>query len=82
MSELHVLYHLGEPVAAYGSSSEAMRAVHDLPGSLDPDLWLVAVPFQPILVANGGTVTAVGGERRVSAAAAPITLSSNGNKIT
>lgn len=81
MSHIHVLYHLAEPVAAFGSSSEAMRAVHDLPGSLDPDLLLVSVPFQPVLVASGGHLVAVGGERRDSAAAAPVTLSSNGNKF-
>lgn len=82
MNAIQVLYHLGEPVAAYGSSSEAMRAAHELPGSYDPDLCLVSVPFQPVLVATGGHLVAVGGERRDSAAAAPVALSSNGNKIT
>lgn len=82
---LAVLFHQDAPVAAYASSSEAMRAIHDLPSCLDAELFLVSVPFQPVLAsAGGGLVAMPGREPRASGAApgSPLTLSPNGNKIT
>lgn len=81
---VHVLYHQEEPVAAYGSSAEAMQAIHDLPGCLDPDLSLVCIPFHPVLASSGGQLVAMPGrEPRASGAApgSPLTLSSNGHKV-
>lgn len=83
MSSVHVLFHQDIPLAAYASSSAAMRAIHDLPASVDPDLLLVAVPIEPVLVTTRDGITAVpAGERRASGAAGPgpVTLSPNGNK--
>ena len=84
MSLVHVLFHQSDPVAAFPSASAAMEAIHDLPSWADPDLFLVAVPYQPQLVAGAGTVGAAteAGERRASGAAGPgpVTLSPNGHK--
>ena len=83
MSSMQVLFHQDGPVGVFGSSSAAMRAIHDLPSWADSDLFLVNVPFEPLLSATGGTVVAVpAGEPRVSAAAGAgrVTLSPNGNK--
>lgn len=81
MINVHVLFHESGPVAAFGSSAEAMCAVHNLPGSFDPDLFLVAVPFQPVLVAMAGQLVAVGREPGASPAAPAVTLSPNRDKI-
>lgn len=70
-------------MAAYASSSAAMRAIHDLPASCDQDLFLISVPIEPVLVTTRDGITAVpAGERRASGASGlgPVTLSSNGNK--
>lgn len=85
MSMVHLLFHQDGPVAAFGSTREAMKAIHELPTWADPDLFLLAVPFEPGLKVEGGTVLAApeAGERRVSDAAGSgrVTLSPNGNKV-
>lgn len=84
MRKAHVLFGSGGPVAVFGSSAAAMRAILDLPSWVDAESYLVSVPFEPRLSAAGGTLAAApgAGERRVSAAAGPgpVVLSPNGNK--
>lgn len=81
-----ILLQDGEPVCGFSSEYEAKCAIWQLPPRFDSSLCLVALPVDQKLFHQEDAVFTVaeGGGRRFSGgpAPAPVTLSSNGNKIT